>query len=264
MTSPLRQLSRTSMLVIADALERGRLGAPFTPMSVAHFVSPEQAGAVAAELERLQSLGGDPRHHAFLLRLLAEEREEGERAGGRVELVWTGPEVVGTASRDTYVVVREMFANARESILIAGYAVYQGKQVFQTLAERMDANPTLSCRMFLNIARRPGDERADSESLRDFAEGFRRDVWPGRRLPQVYYDPRALLAGPGPRASLHAKCIVVDDECAFVTSANFTEAAQERNIEAGVLVRDPTLSRGLRSQFESLLAAGLLRVLPGV
>nr|MBK7069634.1 phospholipase [Deltaproteobacteria bacterium] len=30
---------------------------------------------------------------------------------------------------------------------------------------------------------------------------------------------------PGPRAVLHAKCIVVDGERALVTCANFTEAA---------------------------------------
>jgi hypothetical protein len=55
----------------------------------------------------------------------------------------------------------------------------------------------------------------------------------------------------------------VDDEIAFVTSANFTEWAQERNLEAGVLVRDVGFARSLRNQFESLIAASGLRLLPG-
>lgn len=34
---------------------------------------------------------------------------------------------------------------------------------------------------------------------------------------------------------MHAKCVVVDGRRVFVSSANFTEAAQERNVEIGVL-----------------------------
>ena len=50
----------------------------------------------------------------------------------------------------------------------------------------------------------------------------------------------------------------------IVSSATFTEAAQERNIEAGVLVNDPAFARALRDQFESLAEAGLLVRLPGL
>jgi phosphatidylserine/phosphatidylglycerophosphate/cardiolipin synthase-like enzyme len=57
--------------------------------------------------------------------------------------------------------------------------------------------------------------------------------------------------------------LVIDDEIAFVTSANFTEWAQERNLEAGVLVRDGSFARSLRNQFESLIAASRLVLLPG-
>ena len=49
-----------------------------------------------------------------------------------------------------------------------------------------------------------------------------------------------------------------------MTSANFTEAAQERNIEAGVLVRSPAFAQALSAQFETLLHAGALRRLAGL
>jgi phosphatidylserine/phosphatidylglycerophosphate/cardiolipin synthase-like enzyme len=45
-----------------------------------------------------------------------------------------------------------------------------------------------------------------------------------------------------PRAVWPAKCIVLDDARLFVTSANFTEAAPERSIEAGLLIDDPSLA----------------------
>ncbi len=46
------------------------------------------------------------------------------------------------------------------------------------------------------------------------------------------------------------KAVVVDDEVASVTSANLTEAALDRNIELGLLVRD----RGLAASISRLSA----------
>ena len=56
--------------------------------------------------------------------------------------------------------------------------------------------------------------------------------WPGASKPAVYYDPRSLDPS-GPTGVLHAKAVVVDGEAVFVTSANLTEAALDRNIELG-------------------------------
>jgi len=61
---------------------------------------------------------------------------------------------------------------------------------------------------------------------------------------------------------LHAKCVVVDRRVAFVSSANFTEAAQERNIEAGVLIRSEPFASSLANHFETLAAQGILLPLP--
>jgi phosphatidylserine/phosphatidylglycerophosphate/cardiolipin synthase-like enzyme len=76
--------------------------------------------------------------------------------------------------------------------------------------------------------------------------------WPGRRYPRALYDQRVLSPSPGPRACLHAKCLIIDDERALVTSANFTEAAMDRNIEAGLLVDDGGFGVRLRAQFDAL------------
>jgi phosphatidylserine/phosphatidylglycerophosphate/cardiolipin synthase-like enzyme len=77
----------------------------------------------------------------------------------------------------------------------------------------------------------------------------------------VYYDPRALeLDGPG--GVLHAKAVVADDEAVFVTSANLTEAAFDRNVELGLLVRDPALAASVSSYFRVLIDQSLLLPLP--
>ena len=47
------------------------------------------------------------------------------------------------------------------------------------------------------------------------------------------------------------------------TSANFTEWAQQRNVEAGVLIRNGQFARQLRQQFEGLVQSKQARRLPG-
>jgi phosphatidylserine/phosphatidylglycerophosphate/cardiolipin synthase-like enzyme len=86
-------------------------------------------------------------------------------------------------------------------------------------------------------------------------------LWPGKRLPDLYYDPRSLHDDPGQRAILHAKCVIIDDAQVFLTSANFTQAGQQRNLEAGLLMHDPALARDLTAQFDALArASALLRI----
>lgn len=264
MSQALAGLGVAALHSLADALEGGRLGPPYSVLSLQRYLPAGVADGVSAELGTASERGLGPAQLAYTLRVVAAERERTLRSGDHVELVWSGPELAGAVSRDTAVVVRELFSCARQTVLVSGYAVYQGRLVFATLAENMDARPELRTRMFVNVHREARDERSDAELTREFADRFREREWPGRRLPEVFYDPRSLSREPGPRACLHAKCVVVDSAAAFVTSANFTEAAQERNIEAGVLVRSPAFAQALSAQFEGLLHAGALRKLAGL
>ena len=97
--------------------------------------------------------------------------------------------------------------------------------------------------------------------MRKFADTFWGSDWPGSARPRVFYDPRSLDLGR-PGGVLHAKAVVTDDEALFITSANFTEAALDRNIEAGLLVRDRALAASVSSHFRGLIDRGLLRALP--
>jgi hypothetical protein len=244
---------------LAAALETGRLRLPLTHAGLERYLPTSEGRAALAVIERLDF---SARQTSALLRMVAAELRRTQRQTDRVELVWTGPEV-DEASGDTAVVVRDLFRRARHTVLVASFAIDSGgkaEALFGELAARMDADPHLRVRMFLNIHRDKSDE-PDAAIVRTFARTFREKVWPGSRLPAVYYDPRALSMVSGPRACLHAKCVVADDERAFVTSANFTEAAHGRNIEAGVLIEDATFARGVREQFDALVEAGRVKVM---
>jgi phosphatidylserine/phosphatidylglycerophosphate/cardiolipin synthase-like enzyme len=101
--------------------------------------------------------------------------------------------------------------------------------------------------------------RWPEELVRRFAERFREQEWPGAKLPELYYDPRSLDREAAKRSSLHAKCVVVDRRVALVTSANFTEAAQTRNIEVGALIQSAWFATQLAVHFGALADAGVLK-----
>ncbi len=254
---------------LADVFASGRLSTPLSAFALKR--AAPCTNELVADLLRLSDEGMAAQHLGLLLGVAADAAEA--RAGqSGAELVWTGPEVPGTSSRDTAIVVPELWRGAQRDVLVSTFVVHDIATVFQPLAQRMDEVPDLRVRIFLNIARKVGDTSLDSELVREFSDKFKH-AWPGPRQdslrrgsgrPEVYYDPRGLSTDPATRATWHAKCVVVDDELAFVTSANFTEWAQERNVEAGVLIRSRHFNAQLRQQFESLLRAGLVLRLPGV
>lgn len=255
--SAFRALSTEQRRTLRAALASGALATPFTTLGVGRVVGTRHGTAVAAELSRLAALGMQPPHIAEVVAAV-----DGA-AAATVELVWSGPDEGPTETRDTGVVARELFAGAKRSVVLTGFALYQGKRILAPLAERMDAVPDLQVRMFLNVERKYRDTTATSIVLREFRDRFLAKEWPGQRRPEIFYDPRTLeLHERGKkRAALHAKCIVVDGERVLVTSANLTEAAQERNVEIGVLLEDVATASAIVRQLDALVARGTLQFL---
>lgn len=267
MNSTFPQLNRSALLGLAEAIASLRLRLPCQAITLSNYVPTSLLPAIQAELTLLHSEGMKAEHIVYMLKLLANERQHIQHHHDAIDLVWTGDEVLGSESRDTYVVVQELFRSATQSVLISSYALDTGNksyQLFQPLAERMEQYPELLVRMFLNIKRPHRSSESNATILRQFAETFRNQIWPGKRLPEVLYDPRSLKKTPGPKTCLHAKCIVIDSEILLITSANFTEAAHQRNIEAGILVSDPTVAQAMQAQFEMLASRKILQRVPGL
>jgi len=155
--------------------------------------------------------------------------------------------------------VSEMFRRAKRSVLIAGYRVYDGDQIFETLSERMEEVPDLEVTMCLDI-RRDNNDTTDAYMLKSkHVARFKNSQWPQcKRLPKVYFDPRSLSLEYSKRASLHAKCIVIDESECFISSANFTKRGQERNIEVGVQLFSVNTSASLSQHFRKLIETKLL------
>jgi hypothetical protein len=254
----IRALPERTLADLASALRSGRVSERATAFEL-RFAVPAVGEAAAEEVVSLLGTGLKLQHGALLLDAIAAERRSPPDAGA-VELVTSGPDIVG-ATRDTGVVMRELFGTAENRVLIVGFAVHQGREIFAALAERMQHRPDLSVRLCLDVRRAPGDTTRSDALLRRFVTRFTRDEWPGLRLPDLFYDPRG-LAETEYRASLHAKCVVVDGAKALVGSANLTEAAQFRNIEIGLLVTGTRIASAVERHFQSLIDANHLQQLP--
>lgn len=260
---------------LASALASDRLRPPYSAAAVRRLVAAEQVEVVREGLAALAAQGFGPGQAAVLLRVLAGERRDQRTLADRLELVWSGPAVSGQSLRDTAVVVRSLCRSATRSVLIANYsfdrprrddaaAIARARALWQPLVDAMTARPELEVRMIVNLERddrRRPDWDVDDWRI-DFVRRFLDRLWPaGAAPPALYYDPRALADDPSSRAIMHAKCVVVDAETVFLSSANFSHAGHGRNIEAGLVVPDRPLAQRLTAQFEALISQGSLRPL---
>ena len=243
---------------LQSALETGTLGPPYRPVAVrAALGGAPESEAVAGALVELDGLGVSGPACAAWLR--GFDRAAGRRAAP--DFVWSGPEVAGLHARDTRRVYEELLGAAARSAWVATYAFFDGPRAFEVLARRMDETPGLAVTLLLNVQRRKGDTTGADHLVRRFADRFWEQEWPGAARPRVFYDPRSLDPDGG-AGVLHAKAVVVDDEAVFVTSANLTEAALDRNIEIGLLVRDRALAATMTRHFTTLIERSLLQPLP--
>ena len=243
---------------LEKALKAGLVGPPYSNSSVRSALGAHnEVEATVVALEGLEKLGVSGPAAGEWIRSV----EEMTARVPTPDLVWSGPEVPGLHARDTRRVYEEMLGSAERTVWASTYAYFDGPRAFEVLAARMDATPRLSVMLLLNIQRKRGDKSTADDVIRRFAERFWGKDWPGSSRPRVYFDPRSLdLKAPG--SVLHAKAIVADGVAVFVTSANLTEAALDRNIELGLFIRDRALAASITRHFQGLVDRSMLHPLP--
>ena len=243
---------------LVSALESGVLDLTPTSASLRSVLgNREDIDQIAQSLFKLGRLGISGRSAAAWLQTVHQISLRIRKP----DVVWSGPEVLGLHARDTRRVHEELLGSAMQSVWVSTYAYFDGPKAFEILAKRMEAIPGLSVTLLLNIQRKRSDTTASDYLVRAFADRFWKADWPGSSRPRVFYDPRALELD-GPAGVLHAKAVVTDDEAVLITSANLTEAAFDRNIELGVLLRDRAFALTVSGYFRNLIDQNMLKPLP--
>lgn len=252
----LADVSLSDLHALQRGLRSGRLTCPVRAFELGALgLGTHARDAVSNALAGLDASAAG----AVLEILIAERTARTKHA----ELVWTGPEARQSFARDTAVVVQDLFDQAMSTVLIAGFRFDHGEQLLAPLHRAMNERAVLT-RMFVHIQRPDNNSDPPGTLVRRFSRNFFKYDWPWPTpRPAIFYDPRTVALGAVHEgSSLHAKCVVVDGTRTLIGSANFTDRAQSRNIEAGALIHDQGFASRLEEQFLGLLSAGHFLPLP--
>ena len=255
----LLRLPSTTLTELGRALSGGTLRHGFSRQALLPFTG-DQSGDVEQALRSLAAAGFNLQTASLLCESLGRALAERDAAERSIQLILSGPAVAGTPVVDTRTTVLSLFEEATAEVLISSYVFHEAAAFFGRLAEKHDADPNFRVTFIVDLThRRDSSNQPMSLIAQSFAANFQKKHWPGQRAPEIWHDPRGFDAVESGGGVLHAKTVVVDRKIAFITSANFTGAAQSRNIEAGVLLRQPRTAARLHAYFSGLIATGVLR-----
>ncbi len=251
-----------TLAALADSLQHGPLRHGITEGLLRPLLG-SAATELATSLRSLTDSGCTLSALALFCRTLHAARQQAATTESSVNLALSGPPVSGSPVIDTPTVVRSLFSEARSEVLVASYVFHSAANLLAPLAARHDSDPGFRVRIVVDLSHQrqhPAEPLPIIEHR--FLRSFLKDHWRGIRPPEIWHDPRFASPQPdGPSGVMHAKLVVIDRAAALVTSANFTAAAQERNIEAGLLIRQPRQVQRLLDYFDGLTTTGVLKAI---
>lgn len=166
-----------------------------------------------------------------------------QREHESTELVWTGPDSNLFPVRRSEQVLIDIINSARKTLFIVSFVLVNIPNVEEALKYALERG--VKVRMLL--------ESEDKESTSVFVKTLERI---SEDIPsiQLYVWPRENREKyQNGFARVHAKCAVADKQRVFITSANLTEAALDRNIEMGVYVEGGDIPKGVCVHLESMI-----------
>jgi len=236
--------------------------------AVVMLVSPEKVAAIAGRIRSakasnaasaLNGVVGTPMGAAIIEQMIETWRSTSLSpaelasmlvAGGHVfqkvtamqttELVWTGPTTPFVSARRTEQALIQVIDAARKTLFVTSFVAYDVSTVVQALNRAAERGVNVS--MLL-------------ESSQEHGGSITMDVLGKMRnlVPTAYLYAWKEKAEPFVDGRVHAKVAVADGNICFITSANLTRFAMERNMEAGVLISGGRIPRLLDDHLRSLV-----------
>ncbi len=157
-----------------------------------------------------------------------------------IELVWTGPSSALIATRKTEQALLQVIKAAHARLFLTSFVAYDVTSILTALSDATERGVSVS--MLLEAS------EADGGGLSiDVIDRMR------QALPAIsvfsWKDRTDAFSG----GKVHAKVAVADEQTCFVSSANLTGHAMEKNMEAGVLISGGDTPRKLHRHLEALV-----------
>ena len=163
----------------------------------------------------------------------------------QTELVLTGPTTPFVATRRTERVLLDVIASAHSELFIVSFVAHERPSILKTLKKAADKGVQVNVVL---------------ESSVDSGGTLESDQFIGLKaaLPDAIFYHWTARDGEFAGGKVHAKIVVSDQESAFLTSANLTGHAMERNIEAGALFRGGDTPRDIALHLRGLIDLKIL------
>jgi phosphatidylserine/phosphatidylglycerophosphate/cardiolipin synthase-like enzyme len=161
------------------------------------------------------------------------------------ELVWTGPTTPFVSARRTEQAILQVINSAEQSLFITSFVAYDVSTIVKALNDAVERG--VSINMLL-------------ESSQDYGGSINIDVIGKMRglVPRAQLYAWCDKTGDFADGRVHAKVAVADGRDCFITSANLTGHAMEKNMEAGVLVSGGQIPKLLDQHLQSLVDANIV------
>lgn len=173
-----------------------------------------------------------------------------KRLAPTTELVWTGPATTVVPVRRTEQVLCDLIRSAERRFTIASFGVFQIPRLVSEL-ERM-LKKGVALRIVL------GDRESASKSLIERQLLQLGCVVSGQAMILQWPAEQRPRDDEGHAGLMHMKVAVADSQVAFLSSANLTEAAFERNMELGVLFRGGHIPGSIEQLIDALIESSEL------
>lgn len=170
------------------------------------------------------------------------------QAEQHIELLWSGPSPADQIpARRIDQALYDLIAHAKREILLITFAAAKIERLAGELLKAHQRDVRI--RLILEF-----EQSSEGQLSYDAIKAFPPTLV---KAAQIYYWPvekreRNQAGRPG---KLHSKLAIVDDS-ALVSSANLTDDAFNRNLELGVLVRNPVFLRTAIEHVHTLIADG--------
>jgi len=168
----------------------------------------------------------------------------------QAEICWSGPTDTLQGFRTTSAAYNEMMASALSTVLLLTFSIGEVESLRTSLEAAIQRGVSVRIILedfdvFTQESRREKIQHFGAFVLKH-AQIF---IWPvGNRRT---YEGRVF-------GSMHVKGIVIDAQALLLTSANWSGAAMQDNMELGVVLRDRELPGRLLDHFDRLIVSGLL------
>lgn len=168
------------------------------------------------------------------------------KSESETELVWTGPSSDLIATRKTEQALLEVINTANKKLFLTSLVAYHVDSLMTALTTVSERGVGIS--MLLESS------DAHGGGISTDIIGQMKKVLPTAKIYSWGEKAEAFVGG-----KVHAKVAVSDERICFISSANLTGHAMEKNMEAGVLIKGGAIPRKLHKHLESLVTTKVLK-----